>query len=320
MTARNQSGSGSERGDGRAEPSIAVLIPCYNEAQTVGGVVRGFARELPMARIVVGDNNSDDGTGDEAERSGAEVIFVPRQGKGAVIRELFRAVDADIYVMVDGDLTYPASEVHTLLEPVLAGRADMAVGDRISEGHYTRENKRPLHSFGNNLVVGLINLLFRCNLRDIMSGYRVMTRRFVKNCPVLVNGFTLETTMTLHALDKLFQIEEVPITYRDRPAGSESKLSTLKDGFLVLRAILWIFKDNKPLYFFLGLAGLTVFVGVALLLATPPATSWLAGAAFLASLLLLVCGFVLDTMVKLQRESFEVNLMQNLSSDPRSAS
>ena len=295
---------------GQEERSLAVLIPCYNEALTVQGVVQAFAKELPKARIIVGDNNSRDGTAQLAREAGAEVYHVGRQGKGAVIRELFRAVDADIYVMVDGDLTYPASEVSRLIAPVLEGRADMVVGDRISGGHYGRENQRSFHGFGNTLVVFLINLLFRCSLKDIMSGYRVMTRRFVKNCPVLVDGFTLETTITLHALDKLFAIEEVPVTYRDRPEGSTSKLSTLRDGFFVLRAILWIFKDNKPLIFFSGLAVLMGLASLTLITLGSTATSWFAAAAALSSLLLLVCGFVLDTIVKLQRESFEVNLLQ----------
>lgn len=291
-------------------PSIAVLIPCYNEEQTIGDVVRGFSTELPGARIIVGDNNSSDRTSQVAQEAGAEVVFVGRQGKGAVVRALFRDIEADLYVMVDGDDTYPPEQVHSLLAEVTSGRADMAVGDRRAGGAYDRENKRPFHSLGNWTVVSLINLLFRCELRDILSGYRVFNRRFVKNCPILVDGFTLETTITLHALDKLFSISEVPIDYRDRPKGSESKLSTYRDGFLVLRAILWIFKDNKPLWFFLSLSILLLVAGAVFLALPGVASTWIGLLSAMSALIFLVCGFVLDTMVKLQRESFEVNLMQ----------
>lgn len=293
-----------------AEPSIAVLVPCYNEEQTVGEVVRGFRRELPRARVIVGDNNSSDRTAEVAREAGAEVVFVGRQGKGAVMRALFRDVEADLYVMVDGDATYPPGQVHDLLAPVSSGRADMSVGNRMAGGGYDRENKRPFHSSGNRIVVFLINLLFRCRLTDILSGYRAFSRRFVKNCPILEDGFTLETTMTLHALDKLFTIVEVPIDYRDRPVGSESKLSTYRDGFLVLRAILWIFKDNKPLWFFLTLSTFLLAVSLVFVFASSTALTWLGAFVAMSGLILLVCGFVLDTMVKLQRESFEVNLMQ----------
>lgn len=294
-------------------PSVVLLIPCYNEALTIGDVIEQFRRELPGLRVVVGDNNSSDGTAEIASRCGAEVIPVRRQGKGAVIRTLFRNIDADVYIMVDGDATYPADQIHDLLVPVVQGEADMVVGDRMAGGHYQRENQRPWHGFGNRLVVYLINVLFRTNLNDILSGYRVFSRRFVKNCPVLEDGFTLETTMTLHALDKLFVVREIPIYYRDRPEGSESKLSTYRDGFLVLRTILWIFKDNKPLWFFLVLSVVLFLVaaGVSALGSLFPV--WLAPVVFLASAIGLACGFILDTLVKFQRENFEVNLMRDES-------
>lgn len=300
----------SDRDARKGTPRIVLLVPCYNEEQTVGEVVRSFRRELPGLRVVVGDNNSSDRTAQVAREAGAEVVPVRRQGKGAVVRKLFRTIEADIYIMVDGDATYPAEQVHELLEPVLRGDADMVVGDRLTEGHYHRENRRRFHGFGNRLVVRLINLLFGAHLSDILSGYRVFSRRFVKNCPVLEDGFTLETTMTLHALDKLFTIQEVPIAYRDRPEGSHSKLSTYRDGFLVLRSILWIFKDNKPLWFFLVLSVLLLLIAALTSLLDALVPGWVPLLLSLSGVVFLVCGFVLDTLVKFQRENFEVNLLQ----------
>jgi glycosyltransferase involved in cell wall biosynthesis len=298
---------------------VAVIIPCFNEERTVGKVVNDFRRELPDAAIYVGDNNSTDGTARIAEQAGATVIPVYRQGKGAVARALFREVDADFYVMVDGDDTYPAESVHKLLEPVRAGRADMAVGDRLVGGSYRRQNRRRFHSFGNALVTRSINLLFRCRLHDIMSGYRVCSRWFVRNLTIPSDGFELETGMTLHALEKRFTVAEIPVEYRDRPPDSFSKLRTFGDGFRVLREILWVYKDAKPLVFFTAMSAL--FLAVALAIGVPVVVEFMhtglvlkfprailaCGLAVISSLLL-ICGFILDTIVKLHHENYEIQL------------
>lgn len=296
-------------------PKIAVIIPCYNEALTVEKVVVEFRRELPAADILVFDNNSTDQTAALAKKAGAKVIPSPRPGKGAVVRQAFRETEADIYLLVDGDDTYPPEECHTLLAAIMAG-ADLAVGDRISHGHYSKENKRPLHNLGNAIVCKSINLLFRTNIRDAMSGYRAMSRRFVKNCPILVDGFAIETAMTIHAIDKLFRLEEFPVSYRDRPPGSVSKLNTLADGIIVLRSILWIFKDSKPLVFFGGLAllQLVAFAGIAihrLLVGGRGPVLYSLGIDLVATAVTTLCvGFILDTMAKYRREEFETNLMK----------
>jgi len=298
---------------------IAVIVPCYNEERTIGKVVNDFRRELPDAAIYVGDNNSTDGTARVAESAGATVIPVYRQGKGAVARALFREVEADLYVLVDGDDTYPAAAVHKLIEPVRAGRADMAVGDRRAAGEYRRQNRRPLHRFGNALVTGSINLLFRCRLNDIMSGYRVCSSAFVRNLAITSDGFELETGMTLHALGKRFTVAEIPIEYRERPADSFSKLRTFGDGFRVLREILWVYKDAKPMVFFTAMSAL--FLAVALAIGVPvviefmhtglvlkfPRAILACGLAVISSLLL-ICGFILDTIVKLHHENYELQL------------
>ena len=301
---------------------VAVIIPCYNEERTIGKVVSDFHRELPDAAIYVGDNNSTDGTARVAEAAGATVIPVYRQGKGAVARALFREVQADLYVMVDGDDTYPAAAVHKLIEPVRAGRADMAVGDRRSSGGYRNQNQRRFHSFGNALVTRSINLLFRCRLNDIMSGYRVCGRTFVRNLTIPSDGFEQETGMTLHALEKRFTVAEIPIEYRERPADSFSKLQTFGDGFRVLREILWVYKDAKPLVFFTAMSAL--FLAVALGIGVPvviefmrtglvlkfPRAILACGLAVISSLLL-ICGFILDTIVKLHHENYELHLNRN---------
>ena len=297
-------------------PKIAVIIPCFNEELTIGKVVADFRRELPVAEILVFDNNSTDKSAELALKAGAVVIPSPRPGKGAVIRQAFRETEADVYLLVDGDDTYPPEECHKLLSAI-AGGADLAVGDRISHGHYSKENKRPLHNLGNAIVCKSINLLFRTRIRDAMSGYRAMSRRFVKNCPILVDGFAIETAMTIHAIDKLFRLEEFPVSYRDRPPGSVSKLNTLTDGVIVLRSILWIFKDSKPLVFFglLSLVQLAVFGGITIwqLLdrRSGPVTSPL-GIDLVATAVVTLCaGFILDTMAKYRREEFETNLIKD---------
>lgn len=210
-------------------PTIAVLIPCYNESKTISKVIKDMKSSLPDATVYVYDNNSSDGTDQIAEASGAIVRYEPRQGKGNVIQAMFADVNADVYVMVDGDDTYPAEDAPKMVNAVCNG-ADMVVGDRLSSTYFT-ENKRAFHNSGNRIVRFLINSLFKANIRDIMTGYRAFNRSFVKNFPVLSKGFEIETEMTIHALDKNFNIVEIPITYRDRPIGSESKLNTFSDGF-----------------------------------------------------------------------------------------
>jgi glycosyltransferase involved in cell wall biosynthesis len=245
----------------------AVILPAYNEELTVARVIEGFHRCLPDALLVVVDNNSSDRTAEEADRALHElnadglILFEMKQGKAFAVRRAFTEIEADVYVLCDADLTYPAEEVHALLEPVLEGRVDMAVGDRHLLGTYKSENKRPFHSFGNALVRWLINVLFGGHLNDILSGYRVFSRRFVKNFPILSRGFDIEAEMTLHALDKDFSIVEVPIQYRDRPAGSFSKLSTFSDGLRVITLIFYVFKNYRPLAFFSGLAGFFCAIG-----------------------------------------------------------
>ena len=236
----------------------AVLIPCYNEELTVEKTVSDFKKALPTAEIYVYNNNSKDKTKELAIKAGAIVRDEYRQGKGAVVRSMFRDIDADVYIMVDGDDTYPADEAINLIEPVLEGRADMVIGDRLSSTYYT-ENKRPFHNFGNSLVKNLINFLFKSNLNDIMTGYRAFSKKFVKCMPVMSDGFQIETEMTIFALTNNMLVVNVPITYRDRPKGSESKLNTYSDGFKVLLTLFNLFKDNRPFLFF-GSLSLIIFI------------------------------------------------------------
>lgn len=245
---------------------IAVLLPCYNESLTIAKVVADFRRELPEADIWVYDNNSTDGSADLAEKAGAKVRRVRQQGKGHVVRRMFQEIDADVYVMVDSDDTYPADEVHKLIAPILSGEADMVNGDRLSST-YMQENKRPGHNFGNTLVCTLIRIFWRQRVNDVMTGYRAFSRLFVKNCPVLSKGFEIETEMTLHTLDKRMSLVEIPIAYRDRPAGSVSKLNTVSDGIRVLKTIFNLFRFYRPELFF-GLVG-TVLMLAALVFFLP---------------------------------------------------
>ena len=230
--------------------SIAVIIPCYNEALTIGKVIDDFHRELPQATVYVYDNNSSDDTSRIATEHGATVRFEPRQGKGNVCRQMFRDIDADCYLMVDGDDTYPAEAAKALCEPILNGTADMTVGDRLSNGTYAEENKRAFHGFGNNLVRAMIKWIYGYSFDDVMTGYRAMSRPFVKTFPVLSEGFQIETELSIHAVDHRWRIEDVPIEYRDRPEGSESKLNTVSDGIKVVAMIGTLFKDYRPLKFF----------------------------------------------------------------------
>ncbi len=300
---------------------IAVLIPCYNEELTVEKVIKDFKRELPEADIYVYDNNSKDKTAEIAKNAGAIVKHEYRQGKGNVVRTMFMDIDADIYVMVDGDDTYPAEEVHKLIKPIEEERADMVIGDRLTNGTYQKENKRHFHEFGNNLVRKSINVLFNTKLKDIMTGYRVFNKKFVKNMPVLSPKFEIETEMSLHALDKKFIIEEIPIVYRDRPEGSTSKLNTIGDGIKVVKTIVKMFKDYKPLRFFGVIAGILFIIGLAFGIPviveffktryiTKVPTAVLATGIMILSVIVGQCGVILDTVVKHHRESYELNLLR----------
>ena len=306
---------------GEQMDKIAVLIPCYNEELTIAHVISSFKEELPDATIYVYDNNSTDKTAQIAKENGAIVKREYRQGKGNVVRSMFRDIDADIYVMVDGDNTYPAKFVHSLIAPIKSGNSDIVIGDRHTNGTYKEENKRPLHNFGNNLVKNLINNIFNANLQDIMSGYRAFNKKFVKNFPINSDGFEIETEMTLHTLDKNFIIQEVPIEYRDRPEGSFSKLNTFSDGLGVLKTILWVFKDYKPLTFFFYISViffiLSLFGGIPVIYEfietsyiTKIPSAILSVGLMLISILSLFSGFILDTIVKQHRESYSLQLLR----------
>lgn len=300
---------------------IAVLIPCYNEELTVGKVIQDFKRELPDADFYVYDNNSTDQTASIALQNGAIVKHEYKQGKGNVVRSMFNDIDADIYVMVDGDDTYPVEEVHKLLEPVVKGQADMCIGDRLSNGTYQKENKRRFHEFGNNLVKKGINLLFHSKLKDIMTGYRVFNKKFVKNMPVMSSHFEIETEMSLYALDKRFVIQEIPITYRDRPEGSVSKLNTIQDGIKVMKTIIKMLKHYHPLRFYTTLAiiffCLSLAVGIPVIMEfiqtsyiTKVPSAILATGLMLIAVLMEQCGIMLETVVKINRENYELNLLR----------
>lgn len=246
-------------------PSVAVLLPCYNEALTIAKVVSDFRKALPGATIYVYDNNSTDGTAEVARQAGAVVKTEFRQGKGNVVRSMFSDIDADVYVMADGDDTYPADEAAALIEPVVSRRADMAVGDRLSSTYFS-ENKRRFHGGGNLLVRWLINKLYGAEIHDVLSGYRAFSRDFVKNMPVMSKGFEIETELTMFALDGNYLIKEVPVTYRDRPENSESKLNTVKDGIRILRTIFTLFRDYRPLLFFSVVAAILAVIGIVMLI------------------------------------------------------
>lgn len=294
-----------------------VLVPCYNEGVTIKKVVGDFQKVLPDAEVLVYDNNSTDGSADLARQAGATVVFERRQGKGNVVRSMFRDVDADCYLMVDGDDTYPAECAGKMVEMVRAG-VDMVIGDRLSST-YAEENKRPFHNFGNTLVRTLVNRCFGGNVTDIMTGYRAFSRRFVKTFPSLSNGFETETEMTIHALDKKLVIESLVIEYRDRPRGSESKLNTFSDGFRVLLTIVNMLKEYRPLAFF---GGLTVLLILAATVGFVPVlidycrtglvprfpTLIMSGVLFIIACVLLTCGLVMDMIARKSRERFEIIL------------
>lgn len=228
---------------------IAVLIPCYNEEVTIEKVVTDFRRELPCAEIYVYDNNSKDRTASIAKDAGAIVRHEPRQGKGNVVRQMFRDIEADCYLMVDGDDTYPAEAASALCDPILRGEADMTVGDRLSNGTYAEENKRAFHGFGNDLVRTMIRWIYGYGFEDVMTGYRAFSRTFVKTFPVQSEGFQIETELSIHAVDRRWRILDVPIVYRDRPEGSTSKLNTISDGIKVMLTISSLFKNYRPFNF-----------------------------------------------------------------------
>lgn len=239
---------------------VAVLLPCYNEALTISKTVNDFHKALPNAIVYVFDNNSTDDSASLAAAAGAVVIPVPQRGKGNVVRTMFREIDADIYVMADADDTYPADEVELLIRPILMHEADMVTGDRLSSSYYT-ENKRLGHNFGNALVCWLVNFLWGIKVKDVMTGYRAFSRSFVKHCPVLSEGFEIETEMTLHAFDKRYVLKEIPISYRDRPTGSVSKLRTIHDGCRVLMTIFNTFRHYRPFAFFGGIGVFLLLLG-----------------------------------------------------------
>lgn len=312
---------------------IAVLIPCYNEEESIQIVVKDFKKELPEADIYVYDNNSTDNTAQLAQKEGAIVKREYNQGKGNVVRRMFREIEADIYIMVDGDNTYPAEEIHKLLQPVIEKKADMVVGDRLSNGTYQKENKKLFHKFGNNVVRDSINKLFGTNLKDIMSGYRVFNRMFVKNMPVLSPKFEIETEMTLYALDKNFIIEEIPINYRERIEGSVSKINTIPDGIKVCKKIMSMYKDYKPIRFFLGISLVLFIIGLMIGLPvivefektryiTKVPSSILATGIMILAMIVAQCGVILDTIVKQHREKFEhqllhYNAIENMKSNTK---
>lgn len=299
---------------------VAVLIPCYNEELTIEKVIKDFKRELPEADIYVYNNNSKDNSYEIAKNAGAIVRNEYKQGKGNVVRSMFEQIEADIYVLVDGDDTYPAEMATELIEAVRNG-ADMAVGDRLSNGTYLKENKRRFHNLGNSLVKNAINVLFQVNLKDIMSGYRAYSKKFVKNFPILTKKFEIETEMTLHALDKNYMIKEIPIDYRDRPQGSVSKLNTISDGIKVVKTIGTMFKDYKPLKFFsimaliLLILGLIIGIPVIVEFAKTQYVSKVPSAILATGFIMLAfvveqCGIILHTTVKKNRELYELNLLR----------
>lgn len=300
---------------------IAVLIPCYNEELTIEKVVKDFQKELPDADIYVYDNNSKDKTAEIAQNAGAIVRKETRQGKGNVVRTMFREIDADIYVMVDGDDTYPAEFVHQLIEPIRNDEADMTIGDRLSNGTYQQQIKKNFHEFGNNLVRKSINILFNNKLKDIMTGYRAFNKTFVKNMPVLSPNFELETEMTLFALDKKFRLKEIPIVFRERPDGSESKINTFSDGIKVIKTIIKMFKDHKPLKFFTIIFAILLIIGIIIGLPviiefyktgyiTKMPSAVLATGIITLAVICEQCGIILHTIVKQHRENYELNLLR----------
>lgn len=297
----------------------AVLIPCYNEATSIEKVINDFKQQLPDATIYVYDNNSTDNTADIARRAGAVVKHEFRQGKGNVVRSMFRDIDTDCYLMVDGDDTYPAENAKEMCQLVEEG-ADMVIGDRLSSTYFT-ENKRPFHNDGNRLVRFLINKIFNNNIHDIMTGYRALSHTFVKNFPIISRNFEIETEMTIHALDKNFLIRELKINYRDRQEGSVSKLNTYLDGMKVVSTIFMMFRDYRPLKFFTIISALLLLIAIAMFvpvfieymqtgLVPRFPTLIVSGFIGIASLLTFFCGVVLEVITKKHKQLYELMLLK----------
>lgn len=300
---------------------VAVLIPCYNEAKTIQKVVEDYKSVLPEGGVIyVYDNNSSDDTAQIAQNAGAVVRHEYQQGKGNVIRRMFREIDAECYLMVDGDDTYPAEYAPEMIEKVLKKNVDMVVGDRLSSTYF-EENKRPFHNFGNSLVRKCINMLFKSNIKDIMTGYRAFSYQFAKGFPVLSKGFEIETEMSIHAIDKNMMIDNVIIDYRDRPEGSESKLNTYSDGIKVLKTIVKLFKNYKPMAFF-GIIS-AILLALALVFFVPVFVQYIQTGLVPNFPTLIVCGFVtiaaiqslfagliLQTMKQKNSQDFEMELIK----------
>ena len=299
---------------------IAVLIPCYNEAKTIEKVVKDYKKVLPEADIYVYDNNSTDGTDEIAKKAGAIVRYESKQGKGNVIRTMFREIEADCYLMIDGDDTYPAENAREMCDYVLNENVDMVIGDRLSSTYF-KENKRPFHNFGNRIVRWSINKIFKSKINDIMTGYRAFSYEFVKSYPVLSKGFETETEMTIHAIDKNFTLKEIPVQYRDRPEGSVSKLNTYKDGVKVIKTIATLFKEYKPGLFF-NLISLLIFI-IATILVIPVLIEYMNTGLvpkfptlIVSCILLVIClllsvtSIILQVIVKKNKQIFEILLNQ----------
>ena len=327
-TASNPAATAARVAAARRGAGVAVLVPCYNEAVTIAKVVRDFREALPEATVYVYDNNSTDGTAELAAAAGAVVRRESRQGKGNVVRSMFRDVDAEVYLMVDGDDTYPASAAGELVAPIAADEADMTVGDRLSNGSYGDENDRPFHGFGNDLVRWLIRLIYGYSFDDVMTGYRAFSRAFVKTMPVMSAGFQVETEISIWAVDRRWRVADVPVDYRDRPEGSVSKLSTVGDGMLVLAAIASLFRDYRPMAFFGWLS--LVLVALGLLAGLPVVGDWLetglvprlpsavlAIALVLCGALSATAGLILDTVAKSHRRQWELSVYQVMEDNGR---
>lgn len=303
------------------DPKVAVLIPCYNEGITIFKVVEDFRKSLPQAAIYVYDNNSTDNTISEAKRAGAIVRKETIQGKGAVVLSMFLDIEADYYLLVDGDDTYPADVAPEMIQKTVNNKVDMLIGDRISNNTYTTENKRPFHNFGNDLVKGLINKFFKSKLNDILSGYRIFSKRFVKNYTSLISGFEIETDLAIFALHYNLKVDQYPIQYRDRPAGSVSKLNTFSDGYKVLKLFLDLYRLYKPLSFFTLISAFFFIIGILVGLAPiieqlkyhyvfKVPTALCAVGLVVVSILLFICGLILDNITKFDKKNFKHTLLK----------
>ena len=300
---------------------IAILIPCYNEEITIATVIQDCRKYTPSAAVYVIDNNSSDATAQIADSLGATVLREYKRGKAYAVKKAFQEIDADIYVMIDGDDTYPLDQIDKIIQPIEKGEADMTVGDRHTLGGYKQENKRQFHGLGNALVKKTINGLFRANLKDILSGYRGFSKKFVKNYPLICDGFELEAHLTIHALHYGHPIKEIPITFQDRPEGSESKLNTLSDGFHIMSLIVDMFKDSRPMIFFSTLAMITFVIAMASgavvisefarshFITHIPLTI-LSSSSLVLSFLLLISGLILDTLVKQDLRHYALHLLK----------